>query len=88
MCEDHERRVYQLQEEAEYKPWTVRELEVAENILHTVRNDLQKALDFDHYFGTVFATLGYKTLTSLRCALDWALVDVQATRRGEGNVRT
>ncbi|KAI9860889.1 MAG: hypothetical protein M1813_005567 [Trichoglossum hirsutum] len=78
--------VKELQEEVEYKPWKARNLEVAENSFRISGNELKKALDFDHHFGTVFATSGYKISTTLRCALDWALVDVQYTRRGENKV--
>jgi hypothetical protein len=87
-CENWERRVHQLQEEIEYKPWMAGELKMMENSLPMIRNDLQKALEFDHHFGTVFATSGYKTSTSLGCSLDWALVDVEYTRQCKNKVCT
>src|SRR5579862_345594 len=83
-----ERDIKELQEEVEFKPWKARNLEVAERSFRISGNELKKALDFDHHFGTVFATSGYKTSTTLQCSLDWALVDVQDTRRGENKVCT
>ncbi|KAI9780085.1 MAG: hypothetical protein M1839_007069 [Geoglossum umbratile] len=66
-CETVEQEVYQLQEEVEGKPRIVKELEIVEDIPCKVCNDLQKVIDFDHHFGTVFATSGYKTSTRIGC---------------------
>jgi hypothetical protein len=63
-------------------------LEKTEDVLSRAYNNLQVALDFDYRFGTIFTMLGYKISTSLRCTLDWVLVDVQYTRRGENKVCT
>ncbi|KAI9769452.1 MAG: hypothetical protein M1839_003666 [Geoglossum umbratile] len=82
----HKERVKELQEEVKYKPWKARDLEVPENAFRIIGDELQKALDFDHHFGTVFATSGYKISTTLQCAPDWAPVDIQYTRQGENKV--
>ena len=85
-CENLEREVNQLQGEIEYKPSMVRNLEMAETVYHMTHSELQTALNFDHHFGTVFATSGCKISTRLGCSLDWALVDVRNTRQGENKV--
>jgi hypothetical protein len=87
-CEDLEREVYQLQGEVEYKSWMARNLEMAENVNRTTHSELQTVHNFDHYFGTVFATSGCKISTRLGCSLDWALVNVRNTRQGENKVCT
>ncbi|KAI9861192.1 MAG: hypothetical protein M1813_005365 [Trichoglossum hirsutum] len=85
-CEDLEREVYQLQEEVEDRPWMARNLEMAENVYRTAHSELQTVQNFDHHFGTVFATSGCKISRRLGCSLDWALVDVRNTRQGENRV--
>jgi len=85
-CEDLEREVNQLQGEVEYKPWIARDLEMAKNVYRRTHSELQTVLNFDHHFGTVFATSGCKISTRLGYSLDWALVDVQNTRQGENKV--
>ncbi|KAI9762376.1 MAG: hypothetical protein M1840_001269 [Geoglossum simile] len=67
-------------------PWTVRDLEKTEDVLHRARDNLQKASDFDRPFGTVFATSGYKISPRIGCSLDWALVDVESIRLGENKI--
>ncbi|KAI9759457.1 MAG: hypothetical protein M1840_003267, partial [Geoglossum simile] len=80
--------IRQLEEEIESKPRTTKRLERAKDTLHRVQNDFQTALEFDRHCGTVFATSGYTSSTRIGCALDWALVDVQSTRRGGNEVHT
>ncbi|KAI9784443.1 MAG: hypothetical protein M1839_002099 [Geoglossum umbratile] len=82
----HGGNVKRLREQVEYEPWRVRELEMMEDMVRITSNKLQTALDFDPHFGTVFATSGYKISATRRCSLDWALVDISDTRRGENKV--
>ncbi|KAH0551620.1 hypothetical protein GP486_007161 [Trichoglossum hirsutum] len=85
-CERFERDIYQFQGQVGSEPGVARDLEMTRHALQRQRSNLQSTRDFDTHFGTVVATSGYRKSEKSACSLDWALVDVQYTRRGRNEV--
>ncbi|KAH0558345.1 hypothetical protein GP486_004993 [Trichoglossum hirsutum] len=85
-CQLLKQDVIQLRDQVKSNPRVVGKLDVAEDLLRTGLNDLQRSRDFNLHFGTVATTSGYRKSTKIACSLDWALVDAQHTRQGRNEV--
>lgn len=86
LCESIEQEISQHQVQVKDMPRIAGQLEMEKNVLRGVRDSLQKFIEFNQDFGTVFATSGYRISTRIGCSIDWALVDVPFARRGENKV--